>query len=132
MFIIRLKVCILANYAKLSGARAQMRASMLEVAKDNDTPQFSQENSAFKNRDRATIIADILGSLVRNPRGRRKTNIMQSANLSNAMSNKYLDLLLRNDFVKVEDGSLYKPTTKGLKLLQNLDIQYLKMTITTT
>jgi len=44
--------------------------------------------------------------------------------------NKYLDLLLRNEYVKVEEG-IYKPTTKGLKLLQNLDIEYLKMAMRT-
>jgi len=120
-------VCILANYTRLEEARAQIRASMQEVEKDKDTVQYSQEHLAFKNRDRATIIADILSSLAKNPRGKRKTNIIQSANLSNYMSNKYLDLLLLNGFVKIEDGGIYKPTTKGLKLLQNLDIQYLKI-----
>jgi predicted transcriptional regulator len=120
----------LANYARLADTRAQTRAPMLEVIKDNGAAQFSQENFAFKNRDRATIIADILGSLVGNPRGKRKTNIKQSANLSTCLLNKYLELLLHNDFV-IEDGGIYKPTTKGLKLLQNLDIQYLKMTVGT-
>lgn len=103
-------MCGLANYARTASAF-----------------QLSQENTAFKNRDRAAIIADILNSLARSPRGKRKTNIMQSANLSNDMSNKYLDLLLRNGLVRVEDGGVYKPTTKGLKLLQNLDIEYLRI-----
>lgn len=121
----------MANYARLADKLAQTRVSMLEVVKDNGAAQFSQENFAFKYRDRATIIADILNSLVRNPRGKRKTNIKQSANLSTYLLNKYLDLLLRNDFVKIEDGDIYKPTTKGLKLLQNLDIEYLKLTMRT-
>jgi len=121
----------LADPTRFADARTQIRASVTEIVKDNSARQFSQEHFAFKNRDRATIIADILNSLVRNPQGKRKTNIRQSANLSTGLLNKYLDLLLSNGFVKVENGEIYKPTTKGLKLLQNLDIEYLKMTIRT-
>jgi len=102
---------------------------MLEVLREEGVAQFSQERLTFKHRDRATIIADILGSLVRRPSGVRKSNIKQSANLSTYMLNKYLDLLLLNGLVKVEDEGIYKTTTKGLKLLQNLNIEYLKMTI---
>jgi len=109
----------------------QIGATTLGVMKDKASVQYSQERIAFKNRDRATIIADILSSLARNPRGKKKTNIMQSANLSTYMIKKYLDLLLCNGFVKVEDEGIYKPTTKGLELLQNLDIEYLKMTLRT-
>jgi len=82
---------------------------------------------AFKYRDRATIIGDILISLARRPEGKRKTNIKQSANLSSDLLNKYLDLLLRNGYVILEDGEVYKLTPRGLKLLQNLDFEYLKM-----
>ncbi len=84
--------------------------------------------SIFKKRDRATIIADILKSIRFNPQGRRKTNIMQSANLSTDQMNKYLDLLIRNGYVIV-DGYLYKPTSRGLRLLQNLETEYLKLKI---
>lgn len=82
---------------------------------------------AFKYRDRATIIGDILVSLARNPEGKRKTNIKQSANLSSDLLNKYLDLLLRNGYVIVEGGEIYKLTQRGLRLLQNLDFEYLRM-----
>ena len=80
----------------------------------------------FKKRDRATIIADILKSIRSSPKGRRKTNIMQSANLSSDQLNKYLDLLMRNGYIIV-DEHLYKPTSKGLELLENLETDYLKL-----
>jgi len=81
---------------------------------------------AFKKRDRAAIMADILKSVTGTQRGRRKTNIMQSANLSSDLVNKYLDVLLRNGFM-VSEGYMYKPTGKGLRFLQNLESDYLKL-----
>jgi len=53
---------------------------------------------------------------------------MQSANLSTDQMNKYLDLLIRNGYVIV-DGYMYKPTSRGLRLLQNLETEYLKLKI---
>ena len=84
--------------------------------------------SMFKKRDRATIIADILKS-VRYGKGKRKTNIMQSANLNFDMVNKYLDLLLRNGYIILADGCRYKPTPDGLRFLENLETDYLKIKI---
>jgi len=81
----------------------------------------------FKNRDSATIIADILKAVGESSRGKRKTNIMQSANLSYDQVNKYLDLLMRNGYIMLDDGYLYKPTGKGLRFLENLQAEYLKM-----
>lgn len=121
-------VLSLANYARTTSVDASISASMLE--EDRTAAKFSRYALGFKNRDRATIIIDILNSLVNNPRGKRKTNIRQSANLSSHMSDKYLEFLLRNDFIKVEEGGLYKPTTRGLRLLQNLDLHYLKTAYT--
>ena len=80
----------------------------------------------FKKRDRATIIADILKSIRSSPKGRRKTNIMQSANLSSDQVNKYLDLLMRNGYIIV-DRHLYKPTSRGLRFLETLETDYLKL-----
>jgi len=80
----------------------------------------------FKKRDRATIIANILESIRFNPKGRRKTNIMQSANLSYDQLNKYLDLLMRNGYVIVE-GQMYKPTSRGLEFLETFEAEYLKI-----
>ena len=84
----------------------------------------------FFKRDRATIIADILKSLRYNPRGKRKTKIMQSANLSYDQLNKYLDLLMRNGYVMVE-GHMYKPTSRGLEFLETVEGNYLKMKMRT-
>ena len=81
----------------------------------------------FKKRDRATIMADILKSVTGAQRGKRKTNIMQSANLSSDLVNKYLDVLLRNGFVILSEGYMYRPTSKGLRFLQNLENDYLKL-----
>jgi predicted transcriptional regulator len=81
----------------------------------------------FKYRDRATIIADILASLIGKPDGKRKTNIKQSANLSSDLLNKYLDLLLRNGYVMINNGEVYRLTQRGLKLWQNLDLEYLRI-----
>jgi predicted transcriptional regulator len=80
----------------------------------------------FQKRDRVTIIADILKSLNYSKTGRRKTNIMQSANLSYDQLNKYLDLLIRNGYVIVE-GQMYKPTSRGLEFLETVENDYLKL-----
>jgi len=80
----------------------------------------------FQKRDRLTIIADILKSISYSKKGRRKTNIMQSANLSYDQFNKYLDLLIRNGYVIVE-GRIYKPTSRGLEFLETIEADYLKL-----
>jgi len=80
----------------------------------------------FKKRDRATIIADIIKSVRYNPKGRKKTHIMQSANLSFDQINKYLDLLLRNGYIMF-DGRMYKPTSRGLEFLETVEAEYLKL-----
>jgi len=82
----------------------------------------------FKKRDRATIIADIIESIRSHPKGRKKTNIMQSANLSFDQLNKYLDLLLRNGYIIV-DGLMYKPTSRGLEFLESVEADYLKLKV---
>jgi predicted transcriptional regulator len=93
--------------------------------------RFSLVYQAFKYRDRAKIIADILIPLVRNPEGKRRTNIKQSANLSSEMLNRYLDLLIRNGYIMIENKEVYRLTSRGLKLLQNLDMEYLRMAMKT-
>lgn len=117
----------LASYSRAASAATHVDTSIMVGEGDKSTVGFSRHALGFKNRDRATIIADILNTLVNNPKGKRKTNIRQSANLSSHMSDKYLEFLLHNDFIKIEGGGIYKPTTKGLRLLQNLDLHYLKM-----
>jgi predicted transcriptional regulator len=80
----------------------------------------------FLKRDRATIIADILKSMRFSPNGKKKTKIMRTANLSYDQLNKYLDLLLRNGYVMVED-QVYKPTSRGLQFLETVESSYLKL-----
>jgi predicted transcriptional regulator len=123
-------VLSLANYSGAVGATAYADISSTLGERSKGAVGFSRKALGFKNRDRATIIADILNTLVNNPKGKRKTNIRQSANLSSYMSDKYLEFLLHNDFIKIEEGGIYKTTTKGLRLLQNLDINYIKMAYT--
>ena len=77
--------------------------------------------------ERATIIADLLKLVTTTSKSRRKTNLMQSANLSSDQMNKYLDLLMRNGYVILDDGNMYKATNKGLRLLQNLEADYLRL-----
>ncbi|NIQ07533.1 MAG: hypothetical protein GWO20_17975, partial [Candidatus Korarchaeota archaeon] len=54
----------------------------------------SDSQSQFKYRDRLTIIIDILKAIKNSKKGRRKTQIMQSANLNYAQMKKYLSYLL--------------------------------------
>lgn len=73
----------------------------------------------FKYRDRQTIIADILRSTCSRKEGVRKTKILQSANLSLAMFNKYLNVLEANGYILIEEG-VYRPTRKGHEFLENV------------
>jgi len=81
----------------------------------------------FKKRDRATIVADILKSVGSSFRGRRKTNIMQCANLSFDQANRYLEVLLNHGYVILDGGYMYRLTTKGLTFLRNLESDYLRL-----
>ena len=74
-------------------------------------------SSLFKYRDRVTIIRDILKT-VRNSRyGRRKTQIMQSANLNYFQTKKYLRYLIERGFLVVTEGQKYIITAKGSRFL---------------
>lgn len=81
-------------------------------------------HSGFRYRDRATIIGDILGSVNSDPRGKTKTGIMRSANLSLEQTNKYIDLLLMCGVLKGVDPwksqeiGRYKLTEKGFRLIK--------------
>ena len=79
-------------------------------------------HSGFRYRDRTTIIGDILDSVNGDPRGKTKTSIMRSANLSFDQTNKYIDLLMICDVLKAADPlksqelGRYKLTERGFKL----------------
>jgi len=80
----------------------------------------------FKYRDRHTIIVDMLKAIAKSRKGSRKTQIMQRANLNSNQLNKYIDILLRNGFVIIE-GYRYKLSSKGLKFLENVESDVLKV-----
>ena len=78
----------------------------------------------FSKRDRVTIIVAILETLKTKHEGRRKTNIMQSANLSTDQVSKYLELLAINGLIKM-DGNIYQVTRRGadfLEIFKRLDL----------
>jgi len=83
--------------------------------------------SKFKYRDRATIIADILDTIYRDPKGKTKTSIMRGANLNFTQANRYLELLLLRGFIteidpiRSQELARYKPTKKGLQLVNILE-----------
>jgi predicted transcriptional regulator len=70
----------------------------------------------FAKRDRVSIIVAILEDLKEKRDGRRKTNIMQSANLSTDQVSKYLELLYINGLVKMDRG-IYQVTRRGVEFL---------------
>jgi len=72
---------------------------------------------AFKYRDRVTIVFDILSSVRNSKEGRRKTQIMQSANLNYAQTKKYLNYLTDCGFLMVTDRQIYVITGKGSEFL---------------
>jgi predicted transcriptional regulator len=71
----------------------------------------------FKYRDRVTIVSDILQSVRNSKEGRKKTQIMQSANLNYAQTKKYLNYLTDCGFLKVTDRQIYVITGKGSEFL---------------
>jgi len=81
---------------------------------------------AFKYRDRHSIVADILKAIAKSDKGSKKSHIMQRANLNSTQVNKYMDILLRNGFVII-DGYRYRLSTKGLRYLENVECEVLKV-----
>jgi len=84
--------------------------------------------SGFKYRDRAKIIVDILDSVSSEPKGKTKTSIMRGANLNFDQVNTYLSYLVALGLIKPGDPlnsreeARYKVTTKGLKLVKDIDM----------
>lgn len=77
----------------------------------------SPVSHVFKYRDRVTIVSDILQSVRTSKEGRKKTQIMQSANLNYAQTKKYLNYLTDCGFLKVTDRQIYVITGKGSEFL---------------
>jgi len=82
--------------------------------------------SLFEKRDRVTIIVNILEILKDQHKGKRKTNIMQSANLSTNQVRKYLELLYINGLVK-KYGDSYLVTPKGVEFLRTFEQLNIKL-----
>jgi len=78
---------------------------------------------AFKYRDRTTIISDILKIVKTSKKGRKKTQIMQSANLNYAQTKKYLNYLTDCGFLVATERQTYVITNEGSRFLQFVVIQ---------
>jgi len=81
---------------------------------------------AFKYRDRTTIINDILQTVRKSKNGRKKTQIMQSANLNSIQTKKYLNYLTNYGFLVITEKQTYAITSKGSKFLQFVEIQRIR------
>ena len=70
-------------------------------------------------RSRNEIISQIL-EICKN--GASKTKIVYQANLNFNTVNPYLDLLIKNDLIRVNEGRaiLYDTTPKGIRLLETI------------
>ena len=68
-----------------------------------------------KNRDRLSIVADVLESV---GSGSSKTRIMFAANLSFNLLEKYLDVVVRAGFVESRDAK-YMLSDRGWEFLNN-------------
>ena len=67
-----------------------------------------------KNRDRVSIVAAILEAATG---GESKTHIMFGANLSFSLLEKYLDVAVNSEFMRL-DGSKYHLTERGYEYLK--------------
>jgi len=81
----------------------------------------------FKYRDRVSIISDILATVKNSRKGRRRTQIMQSANLNYTQTKKYLDYLLTCGYLVVTEKETYLITNEGSRFLQSFDLQRIRM-----
>ena len=70
-------------------------------------------------RSRNEIISQIL-EICKN--GANKTKIVYQANLNFSTVNPYIDLLIKNDLIEINDGRaiLYDTTPKGIRLLESI------------
>lgn len=78
--------------------------------------------NAFKYRDRATIMADILKSVHRSRQGIKKTQIMQSARLNHIQTEKYLNFMISSGYI-IAERRTYFLTEKGRRYLQIVETQ---------
>ena len=77
----------------------------------------------FKYRDRIAIIGDILKTVKNSREGRKKTQIMQSANLNYVQTKKYINSLIDCGFLVVTQREMYVITKEGTRFLQLVEVQ---------
>jgi len=80
---------------------------------------------SFKYRGRGEIICDILTTCKSSQEGRKKTQIMQSANLNYIQTRKYLGFMADCGYISVTQKETYVITAEGSKYLQMIQIQEL-------
>ncbi|NIU80946.1 transcriptional regulator [Candidatus Bathyarchaeota archaeon] len=79
------------------------------------------------HRSRLTILVDVLKTTMKSKKGKKKTGIMQDANLNSRQATKYLHLLLANGLLNPDSKERYRPTQKGLELVHTLEALNLKL-----
>ncbi|OGD45376.1 hypothetical protein A3K79_07385 [Candidatus Bathyarchaeota archaeon RBG_13_46_16b] len=80
---------------------------------------------SFKYRDRGEIVCDILTTCKSSQEGRKKTQIMQSANLNYIQTRKYLGFMTNCGYISITQKETYVITAEGSKYLQMIQIQEL-------
>jgi len=80
---------------------------------------------SFKYRGRGEIICDILTTCKSSQEGRKKTQIMQSANLNYIQTRKYLGFMANCGYISFTQKETYVVTAEGSKYLQMVQIQEL-------
>ena len=80
---------------------------------------------SFKYRGRGEIICDILTTCKSSQEGRKKTQIMQSANLNYIQTRKYLGFMANCGYISDTQKETYVITAAGSKYLQMIQIQEL-------
>ncbi len=81
----------------------------------------------FKYRDRAGIMSDILMAISNSRNGKKKTQIMQSANLNYLQTTKYLDYMTNCGYIVATQDATYVLTDKGARYLQLGETQELRI-----
>jgi predicted transcriptional regulator len=85
--------------------------------------QLANITHAFRYRDRLAIIGDILSSVRNSKEGRRKTQIMQSANLNYIQTKKYLSYMYNCGFLVITQKETYVMTARGARFLHLIEMQ---------
>ena len=80
---------------------------------------------SFKYRGRGEIVCDILTTCKSSQEGRKRTQIMQSANLNYIQTRKYLGFMANCGYISVTQKETYVVTAEGSKYLQMVQIQEL-------